>query len=76
MSSLFTLNISMNRIIVLFLTIIVVGCATRPAPIPMPAPIPTNFCGPNETKDCREYTTGDKGGTPVRGHSETTKDPL
>lgn len=62
----------MNRIIVLFLTISVIGCATQ-RPVPLPAP--TNFCGPNETKDCREYTTGDKGGAPVRGHSVDNKDP-
>lgn len=65
----------MIKIIFLFLSMIITGCVTN-IPIPNPVPKSTNFCAPGQTKDCREYTVGDKEGAPVRGHSIETKEPL
>ena len=59
----------MKKIIV-FLTIIVAGCATH-TPIPQPAPIP---CEVKIKGECRELTAGERNGAVTRGHGEEVKD--
>ena len=59
----------MKKIIV-FLTIIVAGCATH-SPIPQPAPIP---CEVKIKGECRELTAGERNGAVTRGHGEEVKD--
>ena len=62
----------MFKTALIFLFLILAGCAVQPKPAPFPKSAPLKFCGAGETERCRPLTPGMQEGS-SRGHGDEPK---